>query len=258
MKKKLISIFRKLTGMVLKAYSQKTPWSQPPNSFVEENKMKKVLSLLKSNGLQCETILDVGANKADWSRIASQIFNQSEFFLIEPQIEMKNYLEKFCEEHAGSKYFINGAGRKSGVLSLTIWDYLMGSSFLPNTETSFADKKRREIDIITIDDLISNGRISNPEIVKIDVQGFELEVLRGAELLFGHTEAFILEVSLFSFDDVPGQPEFWEVASFMKERGYVAYDFCGFLRRPFDNALGQCDICFVKENGILRISNKWS
>ena len=43
----------------------------------------------------------------------------------------------------------------------------------------------------------------------------------------------------------------------MAERDYVIYDFPGFLRRPFDGALAQMDVCFVKRNGILRHSNEW-
>jgi hypothetical protein len=41
------------------------------------------------------------------------------------------------------------------------------------------------------------------------------------------------------------------------EWDYVVYDFAGFARRPLDGALGQCDICFVKRNGFLRVSNEW-
>jgi len=53
-------------------------------------------------------------------------------------------------------------------------------------------------------------------------------------------------------------PVFSDVINFMLARDYVVYDFAGFLRRPLDGALGQCDICFVKKNGFLRKSNDWN
>ena len=90
-----------------------------------------------------------------------------------------------------------------------------------------------------------------PDLMKLDVQSFELEALKGASSTFGKTAAYILEVSFFSFY-VPEAPVFNEVVYFMKQRGYVAYDFAGFQRRPLDGALGQCDICFVQENGVFR------
>jgi Methyltransferase FkbM domain len=97
-----------------------------------------------------------------------------------------------------------------------------------------------------------------PELIKLDIQGFELEALKGGSKTFGYTEVYILEVSLFPFSDLPGMPIISDVINFMLERNYVVYDFAGFLRRPLDGALGQCDICFVKRNGFLRSSIAWS
>jgi hypothetical protein len=108
---------------------------------------------------------------------------------------------------------------------------------------------------VTIDGVLEGDVENVPEIAKLDVQGYELEVLRGAETLFGKTELFILEVSLFKFAD--NVPPAHEVVGFMAERGYWVYDLCGFLRRPFDGALGQVDLAFARERGRLRDSNRW-
>ena len=75
---------------------------------------------------------------------------------------------------------------------------------------------------------------------------------------FGFTEVYIVEVSLFPFSGVPGVPIITDVINFMLNRDYVVYDFPGFLRRPLDGALAQCDICFVKKNGFLKESNDWA
>jgi FkbM family methyltransferase len=221
--------------------------------------MKFLLEDLKQRGLNCNTILDIGANHANWSRMAKKIYPDANFCLIEPQIEMKVELDKFCSEFDNSIYFLAGAGAKKDILTLTIWDDLAGSSFLPKPNDNLKDiGKQREIEIIAIDDLLHSSKLNNPELIKLDIQGFELEALKGAEKTFGYTEVYLLEVSLFSFSDVPGVPILSDVINFMLERDYVAYDFPGFLRRPLDGALGQCDICFVKKNGFLRKSNDWN
>ena len=222
-------------------------------------RMDHLLEDLKIRGLNCKTILDVGAHSANWSRMAKKVYPYADFCLIEPQIEMKEQLENFCIEFKDSIYFLSGAGAKNDVLTLTLFDDLGSSSFLPHSDAQLKHGgKQREIKIITIDDLINSEKIKPPELIKLDVQGFELEALKGASKTFGYTEAYILEVSLFSFEDVPGMPIFSDVINFMLERGYVVYDFPGFLRRPLDGALGQCDICFVKRNGFLRNSNSWN
>ena len=219
---------------------------------------KFLLEDLKQRGLNCKNILDVGANRAGWSRMAKEIYSEANFILIEPQVEMKEDLEKFCTEFKDSSYYLAGAGAKNNTLTLTIWDDLEGSSFLPAPNESLIGKgKQRQIEIITIDYLVYSKKIEIPELVKLDIQGFELEALKGAESTFGVTEVFILEVSLFPFNDVPGMPLISDVINFMLERDYVVYDFPGFLRRPLDGALSQCDICFVKKSGFLRKSNDW-
>lgn len=67
-----------------------------------------------------------------------------------------------------------------------------------------------------------------------------------------------MEVSLFDFSDGMDMPIISDVINFMLRYNYVVYDFPGFLRRPLDGALGQCDICFVKKDSFLRKSKEWS
>ena len=171
---------------------------------------------------------------------------------------MKPYLDAFCDEFSGSRWFLAGAGAAPSQLTLTIWDDFAGSSFLPKESSELkASGKQRVIDILTIDSLVREGCVPMPQLVKLDVQGFEIEALRGGQSLFGPVEAFILEISFFKADSEK-QPILHEVVAFMAERGYFAYDIPGYLRRPFDGALGQVDICFAKQNGALRASNRWN
>lgn len=215
--------------------------------------MTLFLKGIKARNLVVKNILDIGANRAEWSELASSIFNDASFYLIEPQKELSSDLDNFFKNHKGA-WFLGGAGAKDGELTLSMWDDLAGSSFLlPENENS--DKKQRKVPIFAIDTLIKENKIPIPDICKIDVQGFELEVLKGAEVLFGKTEVFILEASLFKFS--PNQPLLHEIIEFMTDRNYFIYDFAGFANRPLDKALGQVDICFVKEGSQLRENHGW-
>jgi len=260
---KIKNILKGIIRKILKMFGYnliKIKTSPGPGSFTRPvGNMIYLLEDLKSRGLKCTSIFDIGANKCDWSRIAKNVFPEAGLTLIEPQIEMKHELELFCEEFKDSHYYLAGAGPANTIMTLTIWDDLVGSSLLPKENSELKNKgKQREINIITIDDLIKEKKIRFPELIKLDTQGFELEALKGAESTFGKTEAFILEISFFPFDDVPKVPIFHQVIDFMRERDYVLYDFGGFMRRPYDGAIGQCDGCFVKEDGFLRNSNRWN
>ncbi len=220
--------------------------------------LERVLQELRRRGLSCSSVLDVGANRGSWSRTAKQIFPEAKFYLIEPQVEMKPYLEDFCKEYPDSQYFLVGAGSHCGEFPLTVWPTKPkeGSTFrIPeSSDLIFHGKdwqaEQRRVSVVTINSLVEQDKILLPQLVKLDVEGFELEVLKGASTLLGCTEIFILEVILFPLEI--NSPQFAEVISFMNQRGYVVYDFAGFGHRPYDEALMIVDVVFTKKDSFLR------
>ncbi len=217
--------------------------------------MELCLKGLKNRGFNPKNILDIGANRGDWSTETALIFTEASFYLIEPQVEMSDNINNFFKSHKGT-WFLAGAGAQDGELTLTVWDDLAGSSFmLPENEISNSGKKQRKVPIYSIDSLVETNKIPVPDLCKMDVQGFEIEVLKGANSIFGKTDVFLLEASLFQF--MPNQPILNDIIQFMYEKGYVIYDFSGFSNRPFDKALGQVDVCFVLKNSSLRKNNNW-
>ncbi len=116
--------------------------------------------------------------------------------------------------------------------------------------------KQREILTVTSYSLIEEGKMPIPEFVKMDVQGFEIEALRGATKLPGQTKLFIFESSLFKFSQTVQIIS--DLNSFIVPQAYEIYDFAGYLIRPYNSTLGQVAICFAKKDGILRSSNLWA
>lgn len=212
---------------------------------------------MSARGFEPRGIIDVGANRGDWSRMAAEIFSSSPIIMIEPQVEMESRLSDLCRSRKNTQYIRAGAGAKEGLLVQTIWKDLNGSSFLPEEDVGkMKAGEQRKTKIVTLDGVLKGASGGfQPDLVKLDIQGFEIEALKGGENLFGSTELFLVETSLFPF--MKGMPTASEVIQFMTERNYEIYDVTEFLRRPHDGALGQIDFAFVKAAGRFRQSAAW-
>jgi FkbM family methyltransferase len=218
--------------------------------------IKPFLEDLQARGLSPKTTLDVGALTGEWTLMASSVFPDCNFLMIEPQERMEPHLKKLADSSSRFRYVLAGAGRESGTMVLNLGNDPASSTFLQEGEGDLCPSPTRVVTKIeTLDEIVRASGWSTPDLVKLDVQGFELEALSGAEKLFGVTELFILETSLFRFSE--GMPITRDCIHFMNQRGYELYDITEFRRRPFDGALGQVDLAFARANGFLRRSNTW-
>jgi FkbM family methyltransferase len=209
--------------------------------------MPHALRQLYNLGLRPKTVIDVGV--AYHTEELYLQFRQSNILLIEPLAEFEPFLRDICSNY-DAHYVLAAAGENRGTATLNVHLDKHGSSFLKEMEGAFVDGIPREVPVVTIDDLCSERKLGGPFLIKVDVQGAELQVLAGATRTLEESEAIILEVSLFG--TMIGGPQLFDVVSKMKELGFIVYDLFGFNYRPFDNALAQVDMVFVRENGSFR------
>jgi FkbM family methyltransferase len=215
---------------------------------------------LAARGFAPASVLDVGAHRGEWSRTARAVFPGARFVLVEPQLEWAGDLERFCAEAAagpaGAEWIAAAAGAEAGERVMAVDPAGGGPSLLPGAAGAAAmGAEARTVPVVALDSLYAGGARPLPELVKIDVEGMELEVLRGASTLLGVAELFVIEAALFRYR--PEQATFVELVAWMAERGYLPYDFPWFLRRPLDGALGLCDVAFARAAGPLRASARW-
>ena len=115
--------------------------------------------------------------------------------------------------------------------------------------------KQLEVSMTTLDTLLEAEHLESPLLLKLDVQGFELEVLRGARNTLNKAELVLLEVSALPFNE--GAPLVVDVVDFMASAGFVAFDLCGHVRRQSDSALLQMDTLFARAGSDLRRPRKF-
>jgi hypothetical protein len=94
-----------------------------------------------------------------------------------------------------------------------------------------------------------------PTLLKLDVQGFELEILKGGESLLSGAEVILTEVNFLDIHQ--NVPLAADIVYWLNERNFVIYDICGMGRRPLDGALWQADFLFVKKDSSFRQDKTW-
>jgi hypothetical protein len=98
--------------------------------------------------------------------------------------------------------------------------------------------------IVPLDDLIAREALPPPDLLKLDVQGFELEVLRGAEKALQSAKWVLSEVSFESYYDQ--QALFAEIAGYLAAHGFEVCAFGQFFIPGVP--VGQTDVLFRRRS----------
>jgi FkbM family methyltransferase len=199
--------------------------------------MKLGLHGLAERGFEPKTIIDVGAFEGAWSTMVREIWPHSHIIMFEPNLRE---LTRLAAQHASAKLFgeLLGANDGEGV------DFhIMGSGSSILSERSPLSRTTERRRLRTLDSVLSDV---SSGLLKIDAQGYEIEILKGATKTLRDVDGVLLEVSLIEINE--GAPILHDVIAFMRSVGFVAYDILEFHRRPLDNALHQIDLLFVRPN----------
>lgn len=210
--------------------------------------MSYVLSHVSRLGFNPATVIDVGV--ASGTHALYETFPNAFHLMIEPLEEFTEDIRLLLSSYKGKVIFA-AASSTDGEIEINVHtEHLEGSSTLHEQMGAEFDGVKRKVKAITLDKVIAEEGLIGPYLIKVDVQGAELDVLDGAKRVLADTELLLLEVSLFEF--LRGSPQFFDIVLYMKNQGFVVYDIYAGVNRPFDGALGQCDIAFVKEQGMFR------
>lgn len=210
--------------------------------------LKGALEYARNLGFNPQTVIDVGADRGTFELY--ETFPNASHILIEPLEENRPYLEQIVAKLKNAQFFIAAATEEAGSVTINVHPDFCGSSLYLECEESDVNGVPRTVPSLTLDDLARQFDLQGPILVKIDVQGAELDVLRGAADILKITEFVIVEASFFGF--FVNGPLCHDIVVFMKERGFVLYDILNHMYRPLDDALSQVDLVFVREGGSFR------
>ena len=211
------------------------------------------LERLRTQGFIPSTVFDVGAYRGDFADQSLKVWPQAKILCFEPQPHMQARLRALGAKTGGmiqAYDVLLGATQSDGI---EFHCAETASSVLPEHHQQHPSIVCRQT---TLDAVTARlGEDLSPALLKIDVQGYELEVLKGAEKSLVLTEAILAEVNLL--DIHAGVSLMAELIGWLNQRNFVAFDVCDFVRRPLDRALWQLDMIFVRRDGPLRADKRW-
>ncbi len=209
--------------------------------------MESTLSDLKQKGFNPSVTLDVGAYHGEWTKMFKKIFPTTKVLMVEAQEEKSHALREICENFSGEVFCeIALLGAKAGQ-EVEFIQMETGSSVFE--ESSPYTRNRLTKKLATLDNILkAYSDFQNIDFLKLDVQGYELEVLKGAFHTLQHTEFVLMETSFIPINK--GCPLIFEVITFMNEMGFRTFDFCSQIRRK-DGTLWATDLLFISNRSKL-------
>lgn len=187
--------------------------------------------------ITCNSVIDIGANRGQFSLIARGLFPTARIFAFEP---LPSAALVFRQIHkADERVVLHEAaiGPERGRMQLHISNADDSSSLLPITDRQIStfpgteEKGQVEVAVGPLGEWVTVQDLQAPALLKIDTQGFELEVLRGCNDLLALFQWVYVESSFVEL--YGGQALAGDVVYYLVNRGF---NFSGIYNLSFDRA----------------------
>ncbi|MCG6114928.1 MAG: FkbM family methyltransferase [Mesorhizobium sp.] len=196
---------------------------------------KRFIAKLVETGFTPKVIYDIGASNGSWTWTVSKLMKGAEFHLFEPQLAS----QPAWAETIGNvqKYTPNttlhpvALGERNGTAKLQLFASQAAASMLrpgliDNLKSRLMGKGRSdelEVPMHRLDDYARKNDLPPPDIIKMDVQGYELEILKGGEEALKAASVVLAECWIER--SYGGKtPLLHEVIDYFFKRGFVLLD----------------------------------
>ena len=170
------------------------------------------------------TVVDVGANRGQFTLAARRWAHKANVIAFEPLAEAADRFRNLFYKDSKVTIFQTAIGPERCEMDMHVAGMDDSSSLLPITKLQeklypgTGEIKRNTVKVQRLSDSISLNEINAPAMLKIDVQGYELEALRGCEKMldrFSYVYAECSFIELYS-----GQALVDDIIAWLRERGW--------------------------------------
>jgi FkbM family methyltransferase len=209
-----------------------------PDKLSHRNALKR----LGAAGFTPKTIYDIGAYRGGWTRLASEVFPEAAFVLFEANADNAAFLAS-----TGHRHFIAALSDRDGAGTFFLpraADISGASLYVENTAHYAGDSLvSREVAVARLDTLVAQHDLPLPDLIKLDVQGAELDVMAGGGSALAHCDAIIAELAFANYNE--GAPLVADCMAAIARHDLRCIDVCELHRAPSGTVL-QADFLFAK------------
>jgi FkbM family methyltransferase len=198
-----------------------------------------------------QTVIDIGSYIGSFAFAMRHILPQAQIYSFEPLQDNYIQLVKNLDPLGHFQAFNTAIGEKTGQLEFNRSDFSPSSSALEMGELHrqafphSAHSTRISVPVACLDDYLEKMTLTSPVLLKIDVQGFEDSVLRGAGQVLKQVDHLEIEVSYQPL--YAGQVLFKDINQMLMEAGFRFAGNLDSMLSPLDGSILQSDAIFIKD-----------
>lgn len=194
-------------------------------------------------------IFDIGANIGTWTLLVKAILPNSKIYAFEPLEKHIQQLRKntaHMDELYIQQYCV---GNEDKIATLNVASFSDSSSLLSATSLEYetyqiTKETEVQVEVKKLSDMINSQALPIPNIIKLDIQGFELEALKGLEEYLSKVKYIICEVSFKEY--YKDQPLFNDILSYLAKFNIHLFAFGN--NTPIGIELNQIDVLFKNKS----------
>ena len=212
------------------------------------------ISFLKKLSLEFNpekmVVYDIGSSVLHWSWHVQQIWKHPRIYAFDAMTEMKLYYDTYNETKNAALQFEYSVGvlcdeDHKRIAFYQNDDFSGGNSYYkeighPNSHNLFTETHVKHKMGMKLETVVKNRHFPLPDLIKIDVQGAELDILKGSMSIINCAKFLIVELQHTEYNR--GAPLCNETRDFLIENGWEVY------AEKFSNNGPDADWCFINRN----------
>ncbi len=176
------------------------------------------------------TVLDIGAHHGFYSLLSSSIVGPSgRVFSFEPSPRERKALLRHVRINSCSNIFVQpfAVGAENKQADLHLVDASVSGCNSLRQPAILSDASSVSVQVVRLDDWVASQRLSCVDFMKLDVEGAELEVLKGAPSLLTTAKRPVILVEVYDIRTQPWGYRAREIVGFLNLLGYRWFRLLG-------------------------------